>query len=528
MPCLLTRTYLLLVMLLLCAVDVTAGERYVDNRDGTITDIAQGIMWQRKDDGVERSWQEAISYCDSLELAGNSDWTLPTESQLEALISTAYSPTIDPLFSVKPSYYWSSTESRTSVNSARYVNFYYGNTYTYSKDNPYYALCVRTTAAALGKGLTAVFAGEPVTGKPLAIHFTATISGGVEPYFYEWDFGDGSTAGAHAPTHLFAKEGTYTVLLTVSDNDGAVSAARQEISLPLLEVPVVEAAGAMVASTADVAPDLSVTVPTGAGEAPPGASGVPRGEGTAPLVEETSAYDAAPKGTEEGGARPTNFANTSYPPLASPRGAMVANGSGLGQPIAGGVLGHGLLSYSFANAMAGDGDWDKNGTVTASEMQAYLDQGIKSLSKGQQMPLISREGDDFPICASQGTTYVMAIGISHDLTGAPLVAGQDAELVRKAVEDTCSRTKTMMLTGRHANRQEILQGLVQIGSMITKDDTLLLYIGAANGVDNGRLNWYVDDSTRELPWFTGIFHDDLVQFVKTLPVDHIVVLGEKN
>jgi len=84
------------------------------------------------------------------------------------------------------------------------------------------------------------------------------------------------------------------------------------------------------------------------------------------------------------------------------------------------------------------------------------------------------------------------------------------------------------LTAHHASRQEILQALVQIGSMITTDDTLLLYVGGANGVDNGRLNWYVTDTTKELPWFTGIFHDDLVQFLKTLPVNHIVVLGEKN
>lgn len=529
MPRLLSMTYLLLAMVLATATAVPAGDRYVDNQDGTITDTEHGIVWQRKDDGVERSWQEAISYCDALELAGHSDWTLPTDTQLEGLIATAYSPTIDPLFSVKPSYYWSATESTSSASSAKYVNFYYGNTYTYSKDNPYYALCVRAASPDSRKGLTAVFAGEPVAGKPLTIRFTPTITGGVEPYFYDWDFGDGSTAGARSPTHEFAKEGLYKVLLTVSDNDGAVSVANQEISLPLAELPASGTTAGATKSSTEKVPDQAQPEPPAAGGTPAAA------DGAKPETAVVMGKALSPKGEvattiKEGGGetRPMGAAGRAPAPLQSPRGGLVVDGSGTGVPFTGGALGHGLLSYSFANAMAGDGDWDKDGSLTASEIEAYLNQAIKSLSKGQQNPVITREGDDFPICASPGSTYVLAIGIGHDLQGAPLLAGQDAELMRKAVEDKCKRTKTMMLTGTHGNRQEILHALVQVGSMITTDDTLLVYMGAANGVDNGRLNWYVDDSSKELPWFTGIFHDDLVQFVKTLPVDHLVVLGEKN
>ena len=197
-------------------------------------------------------------------------------------------------------------------------------------------------------------------------------------------------------------------------------------------------------------------------------------------------------------------------------------------PYKPGAFGHALLAYSFANAMAGDGDGNKDGAVTASELQSYLDQAIKSLSKGQQNPRISREGDDFTVCSTSGSTYVLDIGIAHDLAGAPLAASQDGELVLKAVQDKCQDTKTLVLRGDHANRRDVLQALVKIGSMVTMDDNLIVYVGAANGLDDGRLNWYVNDSSRELPWFTGIYHDDLLLFLKRMPVAHLIFLGEKN
>ncbi len=40
---------------------------------------------------------------------------------------------------------------------------------------------------------------------------------------YDWNFGDGSAGSGATPTHTYAMEGTYTVSLTVTDDDGASS-----------------------------------------------------------------------------------------------------------------------------------------------------------------------------------------------------------------------------------------------------------------------------------------------------------------
>jgi len=47
---------------------------------------------------------------------------------------------------------------------------------------------------------------------------------------YTWNFGDGSSASGSAVTHTFTAAGTYSVSLTVTDNQGAMSAAKVTIS----------------------------------------------------------------------------------------------------------------------------------------------------------------------------------------------------------------------------------------------------------------------------------------------------------
>ena len=58
---------------------------YTDQNDGTVTDNVTGLMWQQ-DMGVQMTWSEAHALADSSELAGYTDWRLPTIKELYSLI----------------------------------------------------------------------------------------------------------------------------------------------------------------------------------------------------------------------------------------------------------------------------------------------------------------------------------------------------------------------------------------------------------------------------------------------------------
>jgi PKD repeat protein len=66
-------------------------------------------------------------------------------------------------------------------------------------------------------------AGGPYEGAPdEVIYIQGSATGGIEPYTYHWDFGDGSSANVQTVTHIYEQEGTYTVTLTVTDNEGTI------------------------------------------------------------------------------------------------------------------------------------------------------------------------------------------------------------------------------------------------------------------------------------------------------------------
>ncbi len=112
---------------------------YVDNGDGTLTDLNTGLMWEMKDlgslDGVPGAlhdadntyrWsgdgtQETIwDWLDDVNVegfAGHSDWRIPNVKELQSIVDhQVFNPSIDPVFGdtgslAPPStvFYWSSS-----------------------------------------------------------------------------------------------------------------------------------------------------------------------------------------------------------------------------------------------------------------------------------------------------------------------------------------------------------------------------------------------------------------------------------
>ena len=116
---------------------------FVDNGNGTVSDLATGLMWQQTDDGVARNWEEALESAENLELATYTDWRLPNAKELQSIVDYSKSPqtsgtsAIDAVFNtteiVDPEgnqgqypFFWTSTTHLDGANpyaSAVYIAF---------------------------------------------------------------------------------------------------------------------------------------------------------------------------------------------------------------------------------------------------------------------------------------------------------------------------------------------------------------------------------------------------------------------
>ncbi len=68
-------------------------------------------------------------------------------------------------------------------------------------------------------------------GLDLAVDASGSSDPDGEVVSYEWDFGDGGSATGVTAEHSYAESGTYTVTLTVTDDEGAQGTATQEVTV---------------------------------------------------------------------------------------------------------------------------------------------------------------------------------------------------------------------------------------------------------------------------------------------------------
>ena len=58
---------------------------FVDNGDGTVTDSATGLMWEKADSGSGMDWEAALTYAENATTGGYDDWRLPNIKELQVL-----------------------------------------------------------------------------------------------------------------------------------------------------------------------------------------------------------------------------------------------------------------------------------------------------------------------------------------------------------------------------------------------------------------------------------------------------------
>ena len=171
---------------------LASDHRYIDNGDGTVTDSATWLMWEKKTTAVGSgvnyadphdvdntyTWNvsgtpyppDGTAFTDFLFrlntepcFAGHCDWRLPSEEgqdspftgakELESILLAPYpcgtSPCIDPIFGpTVAGSYWSATTDATDPNSAWLVNFADGLVGNSDKGFNHYVRAVRAGSAA--------------------------------------------------------------------------------------------------------------------------------------------------------------------------------------------------------------------------------------------------------------------------------------------------------------------------------------------------------------------------------------------
>ncbi|WP_027185602.1 DUF1566 domain-containing protein [Desulfovibrio inopinatus] len=119
-----------LCRVVLCLVMLTVSPVWAEYQvnGNVVLDTSTNLIWMQADDGVQRTWREALAYCENLTLAGTSDWRLPNINELESLVDLErIAPTIDPVFSCRVDSFWSSSPYGGSSYSVWFVDFHSGS-----------------------------------------------------------------------------------------------------------------------------------------------------------------------------------------------------------------------------------------------------------------------------------------------------------------------------------------------------------------------------------------------------------------
>ena len=189
-------------------------DHLIINSDGTVTDTQSGLMWQQADVDT-MTWEEALAYCENLELFGYSDWRLPNRNELLSIVDyDRFNPAINTEFflDIESTSYWSSTTNSESTSYAWCVYFYYGRVnYGDGKFCSYYMRAIRGGQNQL---LNHLFISAPVQASRWTVGNTIPIT---------WETQDIPGNVIITLSRQGGKDGTFEIISDSTENDGEFS-----------------------------------------------------------------------------------------------------------------------------------------------------------------------------------------------------------------------------------------------------------------------------------------------------------------
>lgn len=177
---------------------------------GTVTRNLGSIIGageEIKELGCNGTWDRSITKVDILASANNINWDM--------IQSNAYP---DAVYAVQAGNNYQYSRCALSTTDA-------------SKTPVIESIRARIGPKSNVNILTAEAGGPYTASAGVLLFFTGMASGGMPPYSYDWNFGDGITSSLTNPDHIYANSGSYDAKLTVTDSDGKTASDNAYVTI---------------------------------------------------------------------------------------------------------------------------------------------------------------------------------------------------------------------------------------------------------------------------------------------------------